>query len=176
MRIEGNPGCFTSSYALGRLIPICMDSSCTLIVVLSILFTSCFLGIKVPPSGNPNGGWVDLFENKGSFASGPDLQNGIVCGQIFYTTRIATIQQFFFRLQLPIFPLFFAVFHIVYLLISVKWVDCPYQGPGNGYRRHLHLSARETPFRVTSAEHRSKLRNLLLCLSQLYCIMSPNAN
>ena len=37
----GKPGCFTSAYALGSEIPICAESSWTLIVVLSITIINC---------------------------------------------------------------------------------------------------------------------------------------
>lgn len=43
MRMDGKPSDFTSSYAFGKDMPSCEDSSCTLIVVFSISFIPPFL-------------------------------------------------------------------------------------------------------------------------------------
>lgn len=50
IRIVGNPSVFTSSYAFGRLIPICADNSYTLIVVFSITIPPILnIGVSVSP-------------------------------------------------------------------------------------------------------------------------------
>ena len=45
MRSMGKPGCLTSSYAFGRLMPMYADSSCTLIVDFSIVITPSFIDL-----------------------------------------------------------------------------------------------------------------------------------
>ena len=91
----GNPGCFTSSYAFGRLIPSFSDKSCTLIVAFSISFLPLFLinGYTKATSRTHVRLVADLYSPEYDYCltACADLFDRVICCQIPYAVSIAFV-------------------------------------------------------------------------------------
>ncbi len=115
MRMVGNPGSLTSSYAFGRLISICAAISRTLITALSIMSSFLILGVKIPL-------FVTEKRYLRYFNTTSALSPNFICATALYAVRsltpqplrLSSISSLFFSLRLALcFVLFFIPFHFL---------------------------------------------------------------